>query len=99
MIDRAFGVGDSVHRITIPVNPASGLVSQAWLDVSCEGSAHIHVFFKRAGSGISDIEYDIKDSNDIWQMPGGIPAGTMMISVFITKSTGVGGITVELKAK
>lgn len=99
MIERPFPVGNSVHRITIPVNPTSGLVSQAWLSASCEGAAHIQVFYKKAGSGISDTQYDIKDANDIWQQPGGIPAGTMMITCVVTNSTGVGSFLVELKAK
>lgn len=100
MIDRPFPVGNSRGRITIPVNPTSGLVAQAWLSASCEGTATIEVFYKKAGSGISESgKYTIKDANDIWQQQGGIPAGTMMLTYVVTNATGEGSFLVELKAK
>jgi hypothetical protein len=98
MIERAFPAGNSGGRITIPVNPVSGLVSQGWLSASVDGNAHLDIWFQKPGSGVSEAHPDIT-SMQRWQMNGGIPAGTEFITYHVVGATGPGSILIELKAK
>lgn len=98
MIERSFPPGDSSGRITIPVNPVSAIVSQAWFNASVDGTAHIDVWFQKPGSGISEDHADIT-ALQRYQTKGGIPAGTEFLTYHIKGATGPGSILIELKAK
>lgn len=98
MIERAFPVGNSGGRITIPVNPVSALVSQGWLSASVDGTAHLDIWFQKPGAGISEAHADITQL-ERWQETGGIPPNTEFITYHVVGATGPGSILIELKAK
>lgn len=100
MIERSGGPGPLTGgRITIPMNPASAIVSAGWLDFSVDGNAHLDVWYQKVGSGVSESHADVNGPTQIFQEPKGIPAGTMMITYHVVNATGPWGLTVELKAK
>lgn len=103
MIERALIQGLNVGRIVCPTGSASGLVSQAWASVSCQGGARVQLWCQRGarsdgpppGVAKGVVDWTLLNAERPYME---IPSGTEYLEYRIT-ADGPGSLLVEQRPK
>lgn len=103
MIERALTAGLNVGRVVCPTGSASGLVSHAWVSVSCQGGARVQLWCQRGArtdgpppgtpGGVAD--WTLLNAERPYME---IPSGTEYLEYRIT-ADGAGSLLIEQRPK